>query len=417
MALFPGRKLGSRTLCLGHKGPDVTQLHAFLRLQGYDLGSEPDFGYLTKDAVRLWQRDHGLVADGIAGKRFFALALKKDVPVQRTVHVVGPQETLAEIAKKYEVGIEAFGAPLMSQKPIYSGQRLVFFERELWGLCKSEAKLDTPRGKLTGLICPDHPGASLPEPYVIRPAAFEQADEVAVHAHLKTPRRRRRMASEFLSSFPGSRGLYLPWQAVEPVDGRRYLKLLQFLRKRLKPPAMLWVELGPKVPSWTLWGGVDYALVNQLVDRIVLSLPPPLEPGPIVERRRAEELVDSLLPAIHSWKILLKVPVYALEWETGAEGDEACSTLLPYQTALSRALRQGARLSQDERGYPYYTYKKRGASYQIRLPQHSLMAEMSLVANRHNLAGLILDGLGLEDPRIWATARCFRTAALNNSQE
>jgi hypothetical protein len=417
MALFPGRKLGSRTLCLGHKGPDVTQLHAFLWLQGYDLGSEPDFGYLTKDAVRNWQHDHGLVADGIAGKRFFALALKKDVPVQRVVHMVGPQETLAEIAKHYEVGVEAFGAPFLSKKPIYPGQRLVFFEREVWGLCQGETKLDAPRGKLTGLICPDHPRDFLPEPYVIRPAGFEQADVVAVHNHLQTPWKRRRAASEFLSSFHGSRGLYLPWQAVEPVDGRRYLKLLQFLRKKLKPPAMLWVELGPKVPSWTLWGGLDYALVNQLVDRVVVALPPPLEPGPIVERSAAEELVELLLPAIHSWKILLKVPVYALEWETGAEGGEARSTSLPYKTALSRAFRHGARLSQDERGFPYYAYKKRGASYHIRLPHHSLMAEMSLVANRHNLGGLILDGLGLEDPRIWQTARCFRTAALNISQE
>lgn len=414
MSLFPKRQLGWRTLSLGHKGPDVAQLHDFLRLQGYDLGSETDFGYLTKDAVRRWQRDHGLVADGIAGKRFFALALKKDVPVLRTVHVVSPQETLESIAKTYGVGIEAFGDSFQ-RKPIYPGQRLVFFDREVWGMCPREMENKTPIGQLTGRICPGQPGSSFPEPYVVRPSAFESDDVLIVHQRLRTPRKRRRTASELLDSLGSAQGLYLPWEKVAPVDGRRYLKLLRLLRKRLKPPSLLWVELGPNVPSWTLLGGVDYAAVNSLVDRIVLPLPPPLEPGPLASRRQAEELVVSLLPAIHSWKILLKIPVYALEWETSSEG-ETYQRTLPYQTALSRAYRHGARLSHDERGFPYYSYKKRDRFYQICLPHHGLMEEMSFVANRHNLAGLVLDALGMEDPRVWNTlTRYFRIASLNIS--
>jgi peptidoglycan hydrolase-like protein with peptidoglycan-binding domain len=105
-----GRRLGARTLRLGDRGSDVRELHAFLRLQGYDLGEEEHYGYLTKDAVRQFQRDHGLVADGIAGKRFFALVLKEDLPIRRRVHVVQPQETLEEIAARYGVGPEAFRA-------------------------------------------------------------------------------------------------------------------------------------------------------------------------------------------------------------------------------------------------------------------------------------------------------------------
>ena len=421
MALFPARKLGWRTLCLGHQGPDVAELHHYLRIQGYDLGLETDFGYLTKDAVRRWQRDHGLVADGIAGKRFFALALKKDVPILRTVHVVSPQETLEDIAKTYGVGVEAFGDSCQ-KKPVYPDQRLFFFDREIWGLCQGETKLQSPAGQLTGRICPDHPSSPLPEPYILKPQSFDHADLVTVHHQLRMPLKRRKTASELASSLGAAQGLYLPWEAVATVDGRRYLKLLKLLRKRLKPPAMLWVELGPNVPSWTLLGGVDYRFVNSLVDRVVLPLPPPLEAGPFIQRSYTEELVDSLLPAIHSWKILLKVPVYALEWETNAEEDggetKVVQRRLPYQTALSRAYRHGARLSQDEQGYPYYSYKKRDQAYQIRLPHHSLMAEMSLVANRHNLAGLVLDSLGMEDPRTWETlTRYFRTASLNISQE
>jgi spore germination protein YaaH len=130
--------------------------------------------------------------------------------------------------------------------------------------------------------------------------------------------------------------------------------------------------------------------------------------------------VEWLLPSIHSWKILLKVPVYALQWEFGLEDVEngGSPNRLPYQAALSRAFRHGARLSQDEGGFPYYSYKQKGTTYHIRLPHHGLIADASAVANRHNLAGLILDELGMEDPRIWQSLTShFRLASLNISEE
>lgn len=420
MALLPGRKLGSRTLRLGHKGEDVKQLHQFLRLQGYDLGAEEDFGYLTKDAVCRWQRDHGLVGDGIAGKRFFALALQAHLPIRRRLHVVGPTETLSQIAKDYGVGPEAF-LGCTHTGAVYPGQRLIFFDREIWGLVSKSPPTDLAPQKLTGLICSFPPSTSLPVPYMIKPTSRENGDVVKVHHYLRTPRRRKQTVRDFLQEVAGTgcMGIYLPWSAVAPLDGNRYLQLLKRLRRHLQPPAMLWVELGPKVPSWKLWGGVDYAAVSSVVDRIVLNLPPPLEPGPLFERSRSETLVETLFPSVHSWKILLKVPVYALQWESSPEDVDSFGepNRLPYQTALSRAFRHGARLSQDAGGFPYYLYKQRGIVYHIRLPHHGLIGEVSAVANRHNLAGLILDELGLEDPRIWQTLTGhFRTVSLTKAE-
>lgn len=416
MAVLPGKKLGSRTLRLGHKGQDVNQLHEFLRLQGYDLGTEQDFGYLTKDAVRRWQRDHGLVTDGIVGKRFFALALQANLPIRRRIHVVEAGETLPQIAKDHDVGLEAFfGCSHLGA--LYPGQRLICFDREVWGLAPKSPPRDLSPKTLTGLICSAPPTISLPVPCVIRPTARENGDVVKVHNYLRTPRRRKATARDFLQAMEGTKcmGLYLPWSAVAALDGNRYLRLLKRLRRHLKPPAMLWVELGPQVPGWRLWGGLDYLAVSDLADRIILDLPPPLEPGPLFERSRSEALLETLFPAIHSWKILLKVPVYALLWESSVGDLDTFgpSSRLPYQTALSRAFRHGARLSQDVRGFPYYMYKQRGIAYHIRLPHHGLIGEVSAVANRHNLAGLILDELGLEDPRIWQTLNeHFRTASL-----
>jgi spore germination protein YaaH len=87
----------------------------------------------------------------------------------------------------------------------------------------------------------------------------------------------------------------------------------------------------------------------------------------------------------------------------GLETDQECPAL-PYQTALSRAFRHGARLARTMSRTPTTHYKKRGIEYHIRLPYHSFMAEMAAMANRYNLAGLVLDELGMEDPSIWQTS-------------
>lgn len=409
MALLPGKKLGARPLRFGHKGADVNQLHSFLRLQGYDLGQERDYGYLTKDAVRGWQQDHGLVADGIAGKRFFALALKKNLPIRRRVHIVKPGETLEQIAQNYDLGIQAFQR-CSSKGTIYPGQHLIFFDREIWGICGNTPQDKTLLHKLTGLVCINSTGGLGKLPCVVRPESKDNDDVVEIHKQLHTPGKRKATVRTFLDSLgEDCAGLYIPWKTVAPLDGRRYLKLLRALRRRLKPPAMLWAELGPEVLPWKLWGGVDYSQVNELVDRVVLELPFPLELG-------ISQLVGLLAPQLHSWKILLKVPVYALEWERG-EGETLMSRL-PYQTALSRAHRHGARQLKDEQGFMYYGYRKRGHDFRIYLPHLSSIAQVATLANRHNLAGLLLDELGMEDFRVWQTITShFQTTSLIISDE
>lgn len=407
-------KLGSRTLRFGDKGVDVECLHDLLRLQGYDLGSEKTYGYLTKNAVRQFQRDHGLVADGIAGKRFFALALKENPPIRRRAHVVRPNETLEQIAKNYQVGVEAFSRS-SHKKGVYPGQRLIFFDREIWAICENGLKTGVPAHATTGLVC-SHPPVGLNHLCVVPANDQESMDVVKVHNALQTPWRRKKAAQSLLDRVPQGCGLYLDWGEVPALDGARYLKFLKQLRQNLAKPAMLWVELGPNVPRWRLWGGIDYPRVNDLVDRVVLEIPLPEQPGALFEQHVTEELVASLLRYIHSWKILLRVPVYALEWEVG---DGILNTVkLGYQTALSKAYRHGARLREDEDGGLYYAYRKRRSQFHLRLPHHGSMAKVASLANRHNLAGIIIDELGMEDPRIWQTLSAhFRTASLNISEE
>lgn len=67
--------LHMRNLSVGCKGEDVRALQILLIGRGYSCGSsgaDADFGSATAEAVRRYQADHNLTADGIAGPKTMA---------------------------------------------------------------------------------------------------------------------------------------------------------------------------------------------------------------------------------------------------------------------------------------------------------------------------------------------------------
>ena len=87
----------------GNKGEYVKLLQKKLIEQGYALpkyGNDGDFGSETESAVKAFQRDHGLTADGIVGKKTWEAF---DQKVQKyTVTVTGQTKAKAdEIVSKY----------------------------------------------------------------------------------------------------------------------------------------------------------------------------------------------------------------------------------------------------------------------------------------------------------------------------
>lgn len=391
------RKLGSRPLKLGDHGSDVLKLQKYLKEHGYDFGNEEAYGYLTKDAVCQFQREHGLLVDGIAGKRFFALMLNKELPFRRHVHVVQSKESLAQITELYGVGHEAFGIS-SHKKHIYPGQRLHFFYREIWGISTDE-NISAEEVELTGIIHSEGYANKQDIPQIMLPSEMEKFNLPKIHQLLKSRKEKKQIIEMLVGSARKAHGLYLPWKEVPALDGARYLRFLKSLRKSLPDSQQLWVELGPGVPPWKIWGGIDYEGINKVADRIVFSLPAPRKPGAFINGNELDELLCTLLRQVHSWKVLLKVPVYALEWRDTEEG--ATYDKFAYSTALSRVYRHGARLKKDEDGNVFYHYKNRSGSFYLTLPHYDLMQKICYVINRLNLAGLVIDRLGFEDPRIW----------------
>ncbi|MBP5727726.1 MAG: peptidoglycan-binding protein [Clostridia bacterium] len=105
---FPDESAWHSTVRRGSKGDDVKYVQTMLYKLGYDLGSygiDGDFGRQTEAAVKEFQRDHKLNADGVVGPLTYE-ALEKAVaslePVKEksyTVCIRGLDKTQAEALK------------------------------------------------------------------------------------------------------------------------------------------------------------------------------------------------------------------------------------------------------------------------------------------------------------------------------
>lgn len=68
----------------GDWGQDVTQIQSQLAAFGYKPGpADGDFGAATTEAVKAFQRDRGLEADGVIGAATYKVLMGRDVPVSR----------------------------------------------------------------------------------------------------------------------------------------------------------------------------------------------------------------------------------------------------------------------------------------------------------------------------------------------
>ena len=105
--------LGRRELAQGAIGFDVSVLQFLLKARGF-CSDQPTgaFDAHTAAAVRAFQRAHGLVADGIAGRATLAALSRQGVPVAARqqaarFHVVSPGESLTILAVRYRTSVAA----------------------------------------------------------------------------------------------------------------------------------------------------------------------------------------------------------------------------------------------------------------------------------------------------------------------
>jgi cell wall-associated NlpC family hydrolase len=68
----------------GDQGDDIANIQAQLNALGYNAGSsDGDFGEMTANAVKDFQKDRGLDADGVIGMQTYRALMGREMPVSR----------------------------------------------------------------------------------------------------------------------------------------------------------------------------------------------------------------------------------------------------------------------------------------------------------------------------------------------
>lgn len=65
---------------MGDQGNEVAEIQAQLSNMGYDVAADGDFGPATAEAVKAYQRDHGLEADGLVGSATYSTLMGRAMP-------------------------------------------------------------------------------------------------------------------------------------------------------------------------------------------------------------------------------------------------------------------------------------------------------------------------------------------------
>ncbi len=405
------RKLGSRNLRAGSYGSDVAHLQQRLADLGYEPGPDNgQFGYLTQEALQYFQRDYRLRIDGIAGKEVFAVLLQEQLPVHRRVHVVERGESLAQIASGYDIGIEALQAS-NKKGDLYAGQKLIFFDRQVWGIqyadMMAQESFQRNQKLLTGVfkalaLNQNITGISIvkgvPSIGMIR---LPEGNQLLQAHKLMTSRRQKRECLQYLEKISHRfDGLYLPWDSFYRVDGSRYHKFVQRLRKVIGEKHLV-IMFTPQMPSWNVFGGINFRDLSAVVNKIVVSIPTPRTAQPLVDKDQSERLIHSALKLIPSWKILLRIPVYAGLCEHGTSDKEI--ETLSHPAAMNTVFRRGAKLMKDKQEQFYYRYYNQEKEMHLCITSVDQISQTIRLANRYNLAGVVIDNLGMEDKRIWST--------------
>lgn len=148
------------TLRLGDVGADVITLQARLRRAGFSVSADGHFGAQTEAAVREFQRERGLVVDGLAGARTCAALLGLTDPRHLTeADIEAAAASLGCDAAAVHAVIEV-EAPRSGFLP--DGRVVILFERHIMYRLLQAAGVDpAPYVKASPDIVNPHPGGYL----------------------------------------------------------------------------------------------------------------------------------------------------------------------------------------------------------------------------------------------------------------
>jgi len=205
----------------------------------------------------------------------------------------------------------------------------------------------------------------------------------------------------------GFDGVNLDIENVYLWDRDKFSLLVKELYQRLDPqgykvtvcvPAKTWDD---RSNTWS--GPFDYSAIGRYSHHVAIMSYDEhgysSGPGPIASYGWVENVVKFAVQNIPPEKILLGVPGYGFDWETGRVNP----TYLSYSQAMDIAVSRGAGIRWDDYAkVPYFYYWNYGKEHQVWFENASSLTYKLDIVNRYALGGIAIWRLGMEDPEVWS---------------
>ena len=222
-----------------------------------------------------------------------------------------------------------------------------------------------------------------------------------------------------LTTKSGWDGISIDIEKTPPADRDNYSAFVADLEKALKAKdKVLNVSIPAKYVDYPsdLWSGAyDYAAIGKAADQVVLMTYDEhgfgTTQGPIASQGWVNRVITYAVGKIPKSKIVMGLPVYAYDW---GSNNPTMPEYLSHDQILARAKQHGVKILTDPSAQvPQFTYTANGVRHEVYFENAASLKTKMDYALKHQLHGVAIWRLGMEDPSIWTSV--IKTYGTNKS--
>lgn len=379
-----------RTLRQGSRGTDVRDLQLSLLRLGYNPGpADGIFGFKTKQAVIMFQRDNGLTADGIVG------------PL--TWHVLQ-----TKLLTRSVDGWIPFWLQSLAFRSVQNHPEILQTLSPFWYEVNASGEITKLNGAEDSTIL------SFARTHGIKmiPLITNGFSSELISSVLNDPNIRRTHLNNIIKllnqmNYPG---IDIDYENLFVKDKEVFVLFLQELKAALSPIGkQLIVDVHAKFDPVGDWSGSeahDYVGIGQASDLVrIMGYEYHWQggdPGPIAPADWIDRVLAYGVSTIPKNKIVLGLPTYGYDWPQGqvAKG-------VTYNYAISTSKRYNAPVIEDAQLGPHFTYitTPDGINHEVWFTDAASFATLLDLVNQYDIKGICIWYLGAEDPKIYDVIR------------
>ncbi|MHB1652489.1 MAG: glycosyl hydrolase family 18 protein [Desulfitobacteriaceae bacterium] len=234
-------------------------------------------------------------------------------------------------------------------------------------------------------------------------------DANLAHKVLSTPAARTTFVNNLvnLTTREGWDGISLDIEKTPPADRNNYSAFVSELHNALKAKdKVLNVSIPAKFIDYPsdLWSGAyDYTAIGKAADQVVLMTYDEhgmgTTQGPIASHAWVDKVITYAVGKIPKDKIVMGLPVYSFDW---GSNKPTLPAYISYTQSMDQAKKHGVDVLFNEHDQvPHYMYTASGVRHEVYLENAKSLAVKLDYAKKHQLHGVAIWRLGMEDPGLW----------------